>query len=194
MSREQESERSDDELAAVCQREPGSAAGQQALSLLISRWSERTYRWAYRYLGEREQSLDLAQDCLLQMIQALPRYRARGKFSAWLFTIVHNRCLDELRRRRPLPEPEAGMDTFETEDAGPEERVDLAIERDRVMAVMTARLEPEERLALWLRAYEETSVEDITRLLNLDGASGARGLLQTARRKLRAALREDVWW
>ncbi|HTM58438.1 MAG TPA: sigma-70 family RNA polymerase sigma factor [Candidatus Udaeobacter sp.] len=191
MLREQDSGRSDDELAAASQRDPGSPAAQQALSLLISRWSERTYRWAYRYLGEREQSLDLAQDCLLQMIQALPRYRASGRFSAWLFMIVHNRCLDELRRRRPLPEPEAGMDAFETAETGPEEIVDLAIERERVLAVMNARLEPEERLALWLRAYEETSVEDITRLLNLDGASGARGLLQTARRKLRAALSEE---
>src|SRR5260221_8861868 len=145
MLREQESGRSDDELASASQRDPGSPAARQALSLLISRWSERTYRWAYRYLGEREQALDLAQDCLLQMIQALPRYRASARFSAWLFTIVHNRCLDELRRRRPLPEPEAGMDTFETAETGAEERGDLAIERDRVLAVMNARLEPEER-------------------------------------------------
>jgi len=191
MSREQESERSDDELVVLCQRDPGSAAAQQALSLLISRWSDRTYRWAYRFTGEREQALDLAQDCLLQMIQALGRYRGNGRFSAWLFTIVHNRCLDELRKRRPAREPEDGMDVFESADTGPEEVVDLGIERERVIEVMNARLEPEERLALWLRAYEGTSVEDITRLLSLDGASGARGLLQTARRKLRAALSEE---
>ena len=44
---------------------------------------------------------------------------------------------------------------------------------------------------MWLRAYEGMSVEDITRMMKLNGASGARGLLQTARRKLRAALREE---
>jgi hypothetical protein len=32
------------------------------------------------------------------------------------------------------------------------------------------------------------SVEDITRMLGIDGASGARGVLQSARRKLRDAV------
>ena len=49
-------------------------------------------------------------------------------------------------------------------------------------------LEPNERLALWLRAEEEMSVAELTRVLGLENATGARALLQTARRKLRAAL------
>jgi DNA-directed RNA polymerase specialized sigma24 family protein len=53
---------------------------------------------------------------------------------------------------------------------------------------MEAALDAKERAALWLRAEEGMSVDDITRMLRVDGASGARGLLQTARRKLRAVL------
>jgi len=184
-------EPSDEALASCHQRAPGSPEGRSALARLIERWSGRAYRWAYRLTGEREQALDLAQDCMIQVIQALPRYRSQGRFSAWLFTIVHNRCLDEVRRKRPLPEPESGMDALTTPDEGPEERVDRALERDHVFAAMDRHLDESERLALWLRAYEGMSVEDITRMMQLDGASGARGLLQTARRKLRAALREE---
>ena len=42
----------------------------------------------------------------------------------------------------------------------------------------------------WL-LVERLPVDEITRLLGLDTASGARGLLQTARRKMRAALKHD---
>jgi hypothetical protein len=39
-----------------------------------------------------------------------------------------------------------------------------------------------------MRCYERFAVEDITETLRLEGATGARALLQRARRKLRAAL------
>jgi DNA-directed RNA polymerase specialized sigma24 family protein len=58
----------------------------------------------------------------------------------------------------------------------------------RVLRALDHALDERERTALWLRCVEGRSVEDITDLLGLDAASGARGLLQTARRRLRSAL------
>ncbi len=183
---------SDEALVSLHLQDPQGAGGRAALERLVGRWSPRTYRWAFRLVREREQALDVAQDCLVQMIQALPRYQMRGRFSAWLFTIVHNRCLDHIRRQRRAAEPGADLDAFPDRGPGPEEWVEREHDRERVFAAMRERLEPHERMALWMRAYEELSVEDITRLLRLEGASGARGLLQTARRKLRAALGDEA--
>jgi DNA-directed RNA polymerase specialized sigma24 family protein len=44
---------------------------------------------------------------------------------------------------------------------------------------------------LWLRCFEKVPVDEITRMLGITEASGARGVLQRARRRLRAALAED---
>src|SRR5262249_23559439 len=85
-------------------------------------------------------------------------------------------------------DPELDADELATQEQGPEEWFEHAEDRGRLAEAMERSLDVNERAAIWLRAYEGMSVEDITRLLSLDGASGARGVLQTARRKLRTAL------
>ena len=140
---------------------------------------------------EHEQALDVTQDCLVQAYEALPRYQPRGRFSAWLFTIVHNRCLSTVRRRPLTRDPEVDLDDLVDHERTPEERAESADEQERVLRAMSLSLEPHERTALWLRVWEGMSVEDITTVMGFDGASGARGVLQTARRKLRLALGEQ---
>ena len=179
--------KSDDELAAIVRGDPEGRVGRAALAELMERWSERVYRWAYRFTGEREQALDLAQDALVKVIGALRRYEPRGRFSAWLYTIVHHRCLDELRRRRFAPVGVDDIDAFES-PAETEWWADARLDHERVLAAMREHLHEDERVALWLRLYEGSSVDEITRLLRLENASGARSVLQSARRKLRAAL------
>jgi RNA polymerase sigma-70 factor (ECF subfamily) len=181
---------SDEDLIREFQDDPGGRRGREAVSTLISRWRLRVYAWARRYVREREQALDLAQDSLIQMYQALPRYEARGRFSAWLFTIVHHRCLTAVRRRSLARDPDVDADALPGLERSPDDRFESNEQQDRVLAAMRDALEPHEQTALWLRAWEGMSVEDITRVMGFDGATGARGVLQTARRKLRAALEE----
>lgn len=179
---------SDEELVARFQSDPEGPRGRDALDRLVERWRGRAYLWAYRTLGEREASLDAAQDALLQMIRSLPNYRTQGRFSAWLFTIVRNRCLNAVRRRRLVRDPEVDVDSLLADAEAPDDALDSAREHERLMRWMNEVLDPVERAALWMRAFEEMSVEDITSMLDITSASGARGVLQSARRKLRAAL------
>ena len=58
--------------------------------------------------------------------------------------------------------------------------------------VIAFRLTEAERQAIVMRCFERVPVGDITDALRIEGASGARGLLQTARRKLRAVLERDA--
>lgn len=130
--------------------------------------------------------MELSQDCLVSIYRALPTFESRAQVGSWIYTVVRNRCLTELRRRR--------MDRLDDElheptdrSPGPDEAWELKSSQEQVLQHMREHLDERERLALWLRAYEEMPVERITELMGLDGASGARGLLQTARRKLKAA-------
>ncbi len=167
--------------------------GLAALDQLVERWRGRVFLWAYRTLGEREAALDAAQDALLQMMQALPRYQAKGRFSAWLFTIVRNRCLNMVRKRRLVRDPEVDVESLLVDGEAPDDALDSARERERLMQLMNEVLDPTERAALWMRAFEEMNVDDISSMLGITTASGARGVLQSARRKLRAALaRQDA--
>ena len=179
---------SDDALAHAYQEDPHGLRGRAAATVLFERWRLRVYQWARRVVRDHESALDIAQDCLLQAFEALPRYEARGRFSAWLFAIVHNRCLSAVRRRPLAHDPEVDTDQLVSAAAGPDEQYADAEAERRMMARIDEVLSPQERAALWLRTMEGMSVDEITRVLGVDGASGARGLLQTARRKLRASI------
>jgi RNA polymerase sigma factor (sigma-70 family) len=122
------------------------------------------------------------------MTRGLAGYEPRGQFGAWVFTIVRHRCLSAVRPRVLARDPDLDLETLVGSGRGPERETEQRDLEEHVLRAMQEALEPRERIALWLRAYEGSSVEEITRTLSLDGASGARGLLQTARRKLRAAL------
>lgn len=190
MTSEDIQEPSDEALIAEYRHDPDGARGRRAVDALMGRWRGRVYLWAYRVMREREAALDVAQEALVQAYRALPRYEPRGRFSAWLFAIVHNRCITELRRRPPRVESDQVLDDLPADDTGPPVALERSEELERVLEAMDGALAPQERQALWLRAYEGMSVDDITRMLKIEGASGARGVLQQARLKLREALKE----
>jgi RNA polymerase sigma-70 factor (ECF subfamily) len=178
----------DDALVERFQSDPDEAVRRAALEALVDRWSGRVFLWARRFVREREAALDLSQEALLAMIGALPRYRSSGRFGAWLFTIVHNRCRNAARPRSLRRDPEVDMDELAADLPLPESGLDSREALRRLLAGLQHALEPRERAALWLRAAEGMSVDDITQALQIDGPSGARAVLQTARRKLRAEL------
>src|SRR5436305_3885794 len=56
-------------------------------------------------LGDASHVDDVLQDAFLKAYRKLPAvFESAQTESAWLYRIVHNCCLDELRRRRRRPE------------------------------------------------------------------------------------------
>ncbi len=68
----------------------------------------------------------------------------------------------------------------------------MAQDEKALRLLMGSQLDPSEEEAFWLRIVEGMSVDQITRTLRLKNASGARGILQSARRKLRRAWGDQV--
>jgi len=180
--------RSDIELVRAAQRDPEGAGGRAAAGELFARYRVRAYLWCHRLVRDHDTALDLAQDALLSAYRALPRFDARAQFSSWLFAIVRNRCLTALRTRILVRDESVDPDGLLADGGDPLDRVAVLEEQDAVLEAIMSALEPVERNALWLRAIERLPVDEITRLLGIKGASGARGVLQSARRKLRARL------
>ena len=189
------SDAEDEALVRAWQADPSGRTGRAALAALVERWRGRVYAWSWRVLHDREAALDAAQDSLLRMVRALPSYESRGRFSAWLFTIVYNRCRSAARARARVRGRDDATDTdaLPAPGADPGREAMASVRLERVFATMDGVLDDDERAALWLRAHEGLSVEEITRMLAIPGASGARAVIQSARRKLRAALGPEAW-
>jgi RNA polymerase sigma factor (sigma-70 family) len=93
--------------------------------------------------------------------------------------------------RVPLFEAgEPDYDAIEAPDPDHAQQLEEREDEKRILALIRSKLEPNEQRVIWLRCFERMPVDEITRVLGLESASGARGLLQKARRRLRNALRE----
>ncbi|MCP4574062.1 MAG: sigma-70 family RNA polymerase sigma factor [bacterium] len=178
----------DRELVLAYQRDPDGDVGRQAASRLLARYRQRVLVWCWRVVGDRETALDAAQEVLLSAWGRLDEYDHDGRFGAWLFTIARNRCLSELRRRRVPLDTEAVIELVADPTPAPDEDLERRLAAEDLLGLVRDTLSPEEGTAVWLRCHEGLSVDAITRHLALDEKSGARGVLQRARRKLRAAV------
>ncbi|MCK9996680.1 MAG: sigma-70 family RNA polymerase sigma factor [Candidatus Krumholzibacteria bacterium] len=184
------SEIDDRDLLEQARSDPDRAVGRHAASVLLDRYHDRVYIWCLRYVRDHEQALDMAQEVMLNAYRNLDSFAGKSQFSSWLFSITRNRCLSELRRPCLLMDEDADPDDRVAHDASPDRRLEERVAEEDLVDLIHRLLEPVEQQALWLRCFERMPVEKITEVLGIDEVSGARGVLQRARRKLRVGITE----
>ncbi len=82
-------------LVRAARRDPA------AFAALYRRYVGPVYRYLYSRLGRVAEAEDLTAQAFSEALQALPQYRERERFAAWLFAIARRRLADHYRRRRP---------------------------------------------------------------------------------------------
>lgn len=177
----------DEALVLRFQADPQGEDGRAAAATLLERYRDRVQAWCLRRLADPDAAQDIAQETLMAALAALPEFGGRSLFSSWLFAIARNRCLSALRARPRPADGEEALAEVADRTADPLDDYLARESQEIVLELMNRVLDREERTVLWLRAYEELSVAEITMLLDLPGAAGARAVLQRARRRLRAA-------
>jgi RNA polymerase sigma-70 factor (ECF subfamily) len=182
-----EPQASDLELIRGYQRDPNGRTGREAAAALLERYAERIYLWCFRMTRDHARAVDLAQDAALEVLTSLHQFRGEASVSTWLYSVTRHRCLRAFRRPSLFTDEVEDLDALPASGPSLEDQVELRLETEDLLTLMREALQPDESTALWMRCVEGMSIPDINRLLGLTNASGARGLLQTARRKLRSA-------
>jgi len=165
--------------------------GRRAASALLNRYRGHVYRWCRKHLRDSDRALDMAQEVLLSAYRNLSSFGERARFSSWLFAIARNRCLSVLRRPSLLTEDDTDLVSLPDPTAGPDQQTELRDDEDRLWRLLGTHLTNREREALWLQCIEDFSIDEITEALTIEGSTGARGVLQNARRKLRDVLKQE---
>ena len=74
---------------------------RDALAELYRRYSTAAYSFALKILREPGAAEEVTQDAFFNVWRKAGSYKkGRGKVTAWLFSIVHHRAIDEIRKRR----------------------------------------------------------------------------------------------
>ncbi len=125
---------------------------------------------------------------MLSAYRGLSGYVPRARFSSWLFVITRNRCMREVNRKTLSQELDLDLDSFPSGHQWPDQRIEDSQEEEALWEFIHEHLDLIEIDALRLRCIDGLPVDSITEILAIEDKSGARGVLQRARRKLRNAL------
>jgi RNA polymerase sigma-70 factor, ECF subfamily len=79
------------------------AGDSAAFEELVARYDRKLFRIAYHILHNPDDAQDVVQDTFIKVFQNLGQFRADSKFSTWLYRIVVNQSLMELRKQRRKP-------------------------------------------------------------------------------------------
>lgn len=184
---------SDEALIAQYQAEADSSAAEQYANELFRRYHVKIARWCLSVIGDRESAADLAQEICVKAYQNLGHFKGQSKFSTWLYSITRNHCLNAVRSRKSMPEMDSDELLMETlPDVGSDNALAL-VERKQQAEIarqlINETLEEMEKKVFTLHFGEELPLDAITRMLNLENASGAKAYLVSAKRKLDRAAR-----
>lgn len=141
----------------------------------------RLRRYARALTGERIAADDLVQDTLERAWRKLHLFRAGTDLRAWLFTVMHNVYVNQVRSARSRRTDEADLDEVPMR----EPEADGLVMRDLDRALLA--LPPDQRAVVLLVALEDMSYEEAARTLEIPiGTVMSR--LSRAREKLRAMM------
>jgi len=180
----------DEELVVKYRSVADAGEREQYIAELFRRHYSRVARWCLRFTSDRETAADLAQEIFIKAHQNLNSFEGGSKFSTWLFVIARNHCLNAVRANaRQATELKADIDEeFMSEIPDAAASPYAAAERESsaklISELLSQVLDDTEKKVFTLHFGEELSLDAITRLLNLDNASGAKAYIVSAKRKL----------
>ena len=186
----------DDELIRAAQK-----GERSAFDSLVRRYDRSVLRLALHMLGNEEDAQDVHQEAFIKAYRHLSNFRFECSFYTWLYRIVTNLCLDQLRRRKSRREDPATV----TDAAGDEMDLMANVQDERAGADPGRELErktqyaaiqdalgeltPRERMVFELKHYQGLKLRTIGEMLSTTEET-AKNTLFRATRKLRARLAE----
>src|SRR5215210_3945378 len=78
---------------------PEAAHAPASFEQLVEKHYRQAYNIAYRISGSATDAEDLTQEALIRAYQSFERYQPELPFANWLYRIISNLHVDELRRR-----------------------------------------------------------------------------------------------
>jgi RNA polymerase sigma-70 factor (ECF subfamily) len=164
----------------------------EAREELAAHCRRSAYLFALHLVGDPDEALDLAQETVIRLLGALPRFSPERPLRPWLLTIVRNLARDRwrrlrLRRAESLDAPELDLSRHLADPASDPEHDARRAEVRRALWTGLSALPADLREILVLRDYHDLSYAEAAKVLGVPiGTVMSR--LHRARNRLRGRL------
>lgn len=138
---------------------------QQAFTLLMRRYGDQVYRYAYAMTGDGQLAEEVRQQVFVEAYRDLPYFAGRAPVRAWLLGIVRHRCLDATKATRRWSLRFKNEPPVERELDEPEPGDEL--DRRRIAHLLEgclSTLAPAAREAVLLRYHQELSYDEVAEI------------------------------
>lgn len=146
----------------------------EAFEQLIFDYQKKAYNIALRIMGNQEDAKDMCQEAFIRIFKSIEGFKEQSSFSTWMYRIVTNVCLDEIRKKKKNDtvsldntfETQNGEVHFETaSDEDTPEEAFIRTEKRRIILKEINSLSEEYKTAIVLRDIQGFSYEEIANIL-----------------------------
>lgn len=165
---------------------------EQAIETLVRRHETDVFRLALSILQDSSEAHEATQDAFIATLKALPNYREKSSFKAWLYTITVNTSRSRLRKRKVLEKLQNALTiVFQVETRKQPSLEETVVQNEKEKTIWNAlnKLDERHRIVMVLRYFQDLPTKEIAEILSLsEGTVHSR--LYNARERLRIALEE----
>jgi RNA polymerase sigma factor (sigma-70 family) len=164
-----------------------------AFSILVDRYKDLVFSLTIKMLKNREEAEEVSQDTFIKVYKSLPKFKGDSKFSTWIYKIAYNSCLDRLKKNKKFYN-NVPIDEFTEHQV---KTIDNALEnletkeREQAIQDCIALLPSEDGFLLTLYYFEEQSLDEISKVMDLT-PNNVKVKLFRSRKKLATILKERL--
>lgn len=154
---------------------------------LYQHYSIPLYHIAFRFLGNKHEAENAVQQCMINVYKNLSQFKAKSKFTSWIFRILFNVCYDILSKREKIITVDLQEEIVDYSDFKENSDKELSIE----LKIAINRLPDKMRSCFILSGVEGFKQREIAEMLDIREGT-VKATLFKARIKLRDYLREVI--
>ncbi len=177
------------------------AGSRAAFDALVRQYEHQVLRLALHLTGSEQDAEDIYQEAFLKAYRYIGNFRFECSFYTWIYRIVTNLCLDQLRRRKTRREDHAIVIDRSGDEidllaavsddrafSNPARELDRKVLAEKIQEAL-GKLTPRERMVFELKHYQGLRLRTIGEMLNTTEET-AKNTLFRATKKLRSQLAE----
>jgi RNA polymerase sigma-70 factor (ECF subfamily) len=169
-----------------------AAGDQRALNEVGERLYPRVYQMVYLLVGSHQDASDVAQMCLLQILESLSKYRGEGPLEAWAGRLTYRVTVRQMKRIRTGYQTVVPVAHEPGQEAA---KYGSTVDRARIrewLAGHLAKLVPERRETVVLHHVYGYTMNEIGELMHVSPNTAKSRMLQAIRDLQASVAREGT--
>jgi RNA polymerase sigma-70 factor (ECF subfamily) len=134
------------------------AGDMTAFDELMIRYERQIYRVCYRFVENREDAMDLAQEVFIKAFEHLAGFRKESSLKTWLYRVAMNHCINHVKKQSH--EFVEVTENIGSVRASVQSQLEEREQREHFRRLVK-QLPPKQKAILELRINEQLSYEEI---------------------------------